>query len=255
MLIGTRSEVTSGPILTATLINRGCNGTLAPMSDLDSPQFIIVEADAAASGAVLAYAGLVSSTAEGYGGSTILAAPSKVAEVLEEGSSPHAVFVLKFSSEDNASKFWASDENQQAFGEVFSHEAFLHAITVPGIPEDGLPEEPLPTTANVTIPNRDGPKAYMLVQGTVSDPEPIGVYMETIIPMIIERGGVYRAWTLPDGPRVLAGDWQPQYLVFSEWPSIEEPRDFWYSDTYQNVAIPTRQPASDFTVLLFEATS
>ncbi len=239
--------------LTAVLISEACGGTLVIMSENQAPQFVIVEADSAASGSVLKYSEVVSPMVEEVRGSVLLAAPADVAEVLEEGSEPHAVLVLKFPSEDRASDFWSSDANQQAFGELFSHEAFLHAVSVPGIPEDGLPNEPLPTTANVTIPQRDGPKAYMLVQGTVSDPDPIGAYMETIIPMIIERGGVYRAWTLPDGPSVLAGDWQPQYLVLSEWPTIEEPRDFWYSDTYQNVAIPTRQPASDFTVLLFEA--
>ncbi|MBT5239314.1 MAG: DUF1330 domain-containing protein [Rhodospirillaceae bacterium] len=248
-------EVTFGCILLAVLIKLLHGGTVEAMSDPAAPQFIIVEADVAASGAVLGYAELISSVIEAHGGSTIFAAPAKAAKILEDGSVPHAVLVLKFPTDEDASVFWSSGENQQAFSELFSHEAFLHAISVPGIPEEGLPEEPLPTTANVTIPQRDGPKAYMLVQGTVTDPEPIGTYMETIIPMIIERGGVYRAWTTPEGPRVLAGDWQPQYLVLSEWPSIEEPRDFWYSDTYQNVAIPTRQPASDFTVLLFEAST
>lgn len=192
------------------------------MSDLTAPQFIIVEAGAEASGAVLGYAGLISSVVEARSGNTVLLAPAKAAEVLEDGSDPHAVLVLKFPSDNDASDFWSSSENQQAFSELFSHEAFLHAISVAGIPEEGLPEEPLPTTANVTIPQSDGPKAYMLVQGTVSDPEPIGTYMETIIPMIIERGGVYRVWTTPEGPRVLAGNWSPQYLVLSEWPSVEE---------------------------------
>lgn len=250
MPIGAPREATFGCIV---LINHRDSGTLEAMSDKSAPQFIIVEADAATSSTVLGYADLVSSEIEAHGGSIILAASAKAAEVLETGSTAHAVLVLKFASDENASAFWSSSENQQAFGDVFSHEGFLHAISVPGIPEEGLPDEPLPTTANVTIPKSDGPKAYMLVQGTVTDPEPIGTYMETIIPMIIERGGVYRAWTPPDGPRVLAGDWPPQYLVLSEWPSVEEPRDFWYSDTYQNVAIPTRQPASEFTVLLFEA--
>lgn len=217
------------------------------------PHFIIVEAAPEASDAVLGYAGLCESPLAAHSGSVVLAAPASAGEVLEEGTKKRAVVVFKFTSDGEAAAFWFDSAHQEVFTALFGGQGFLHAISVPGIPEDGLPEEPLPTAANVTIHQSEGPKAYMLVQGTVSDPEPIAAYMETIIPMIIERGGVYRAWTLPDGPEVLAGEWPPQYLVLSEWPSIAEPRDFWYSDTYQNVAIPTRQPASDFNVLLFEA--
>lgn len=219
------------------------------------PQFIILEVSPAHSAAALSYAAIIEPTLVDHDGSIVLAASADKAEVLEEGSEVHAVVVIKFSSDDAASAFWSSSENQQMFAQAFPEGGVLHVISVPGIPEAGLPDEPLPTVANVTIPESVGPKAFMLVQGTVSDPEPIGTYMETIVPMIIERGGVYRAWTSPEGPVVLAGEWQPQYIVLSEWPSINEPRDFWYSDTYQNVAIPTRKPASDFTVLLFEAAS
>lgn len=223
------------------------------MQNSTVPQFIILEVTSAHSAAALSYATAIEPILADHDGILVLAASADKADVLEEGSEAHAVVVIKFSSADLASAFWSSSENQKMFAAAFAKGGVLHVLSVPGIPEAGLPDEPLPTVANVTIPDSAGPKAYMLVQGTVSDPEPIGTYMETIVPMIIERGGVYRAWTLPEGPTVLAGEWQPQYLVFSEWPSINEPRDFWYSDTYQNVAIPTRKPASDFTVLLFEA--
>lgn len=224
------------------------------MQNAIAPQFVIVEAAPEASASALAYAEAATPLLSQYEGQTLLAAPADKADVLEDGSAAHAVLVFKFPTEDQAAAFWSDDSHQQVVQQSFPDGGLLHAISVPGIPEDGLPGEPIPTVANVTVPKRDGPKAFMLVQGTVSDPEPIGTYMETIIPMIMERGGVYRAWTPPEGPTVLAGDWQPQYVVLSEWPSINEPRDFWYSETYQNVAIPTRQPASDFTVLLFEAT-
>jgi|GEM_PF-2719418 uncharacterized protein (DUF1330 family) len=219
------------------------------------PQFIILEVLPAFSAAALSYADAIETLLLDHQGSVVFAAPADKAEILEEGSDPRAVVALKFETGDAASAFWSSSENQTIFAQMFSDGGVLHAISVPGIPEAGLPDEPLPTVANVTIPESDGPKAFMLVQGTVSDPEPIGTYMETIIPMIIERGGVYRAWTPPEGPVVLAGEWDPQYIVLSEWPSVSEPRDFWYSDTYQNIAIPTRKPASDFTVLLFEVAS
>lgn len=225
------------------------------MQNSIAPQFIILEVTSAHSAAALSYATTIEPILVDHHASVVLAASADKAEVLEEGSEAHAVVVLKFPSEDAASAFWSSSENQRLFSQAFSEGDVLHVISVPGIPEAGLPGEPLPTVANVTIPESAGPKAFMLVQGTVSDPGPIGTYMETIVPMIIERGGIYRAWNLPDGPTVLAGEWEPQYLVLSEWPSINEPRDFWYSDTYQNVAIPTRKPASDFTVLLFEAAS
>lgn len=225
------------------------------MENQSGPQFVVIEATQEASSLALAYGVVVSALVIEHEGVVLLAGPADKAEVLEDGSVPHAVLVFKFPSAEAAENFWADDANQHALDTEFPNGGLLHAISVPGIPEDGLPGEPIPTVANVTVPESSGPKAYMLVQGTVSDPEPIATYMETIIPMIIERGGVYRAWTPPEGPKVLAGAWPPQYVVLSEWPSINEPRDFWYSDTYQNVAIPTRKPASDFTVLLFEAKS
>lgn len=225
------------------------------MQESTVPQFIILEVSSAFSGAVLSYATVIERVLKDYCGILVLAAAADKAEVLEEGSAAHAVVVMKFPSDEVAASFWSSPENQEMFAQVFSDCGVLHVISVPGIPETGLPDDPLPTVANVKVPKSTGPKAFMLVQGTVSDPGPVSAYMETIIPMIIERGGVYRAWTPPEGPVVLAGEWQPQYLVLSEWPSIREPRDFWYSDTYQNIAIPTRRPASEFTVLLFEAAS
>ena len=218
-----------------------------------APQFIVIEADARAGEAALAYAAGVAEALPRFSGALVLAAPTDRAEVLEEGSEQHAVIVFRFPDAADAESFWACRLNQDAFTSLSDQPGFLHAISLPGIPEAGLPGEPLPTAANVIVPDHEGPKAYMLVQGTVSDPGPIGVYMETIVPMIIERGGVYRAWTDPEGPEVLAGDWPAKYVVFSEWPSAAVVRDFWYSDKYQNVAIPTRRPASDFTVLLFEA--
>ncbi len=217
------------------------------------PHFIIVEASPEASDATLGYAQACASTLSVHSGIVVLAAPARAGEALEAGTKQRAVIVFKFPSGGQAAAFWFDGAHQESFESLFGTPGFLHAISVAGIPEEGLPDEPLPTVANVIVPDSAGPKAYMLVQGTVSDPEPIGLYMETIVPMIMERGGVYRAWTTPDGPEVLAGDWPPQYVVLSEWPSISEPRDFWYSETYQNVAIPTRQPASDFNVLLFEA--
>ncbi|MCG8420386.1 MAG: hypothetical protein MJE77_20830 [Proteobacteria bacterium] len=54
----------------------------------------------------------------------------------------------------------------------------------------------------------DGRPAYMLVQGTVTEPGPIETHMQIIVPMIIERGGVYMIWTPREHIRVLAGHWQ-----------------------------------------------
>jgi uncharacterized protein (DUF1330 family) len=219
------------------------------------PHLVIVETDAGASDAAMAYAVDAGQALAAHSGRLVLAAPAASAEVLERGSEQRAVIVFKFPSEADTNAFWSDASHQSAFAALSLAPGFLHAIALEGIPDEGLPGEPLPTAANVSIPDLAGPRAYMLVQGTVSDPGPIGKYMETIVPMIIERGGVYRVWTDPDGPSLLAGAWSPQYLVFSEWPSVEVARDFWFSDTYQNVAIPTRRPASDFTVLLFEASA
>ena len=217
------------------------------------PGFLIIECEAAASHALTGYVEIIRQFLLDKEGRILLAEPAEKAECLEEGTEAHAVAILKFDNVHKAKGFWISEQNMIATEQAFEAGGLLSVILIAGIPEDGLPEEAIPTVANVDVPDPSGKPAYMLVQGTISDHAPIGAYMETIIPMIKERGGVYRIWTPPDGPEVLAGHWDPQYVVLSEWPSIAEPRDFWYSDTYQNKAIPTRKPASEFRVLLFEA--
>ena len=218
------------------------------------PGFLIIECDASASAALTGYVDIIRQFLLDKEGRIILAETADRAEALEDGTALHAVSVFKFENVNKAKGFWLSEQNINAIDDAFGAGGLISAIVTAGIPEEGLPEEAIPTVANVNVPESSARPAYMLVQGTISDPTPIGDYMATIIPMIKERGGVYRIWTPPDGPEVLAGTWEPQYIVFSEWPSIAEPRDFWYSDTYQNKAIPTRKPASDFRVLLFEAT-
>lgn len=216
------------------------------------PQFILLEARDAGSDALAAYARDIESTLAEHAGQLILRASAEEAAVLEIGSEPHAVVVLKFPSAETANRFATTEPARRALNALATDPGFLHAVSLPGIPEEGLPDAPIPTTANVSIPDLPGHRGYMLVQGTVSDPDPIGRYMEIIVPLIIERGGVYRVWTDPTGPELLAGNWPAQYVVFSEWPNVDLARDMWFSDAYQNEAIPTRQPASDFTVLLFQ---
>ena len=220
---------------------------------MSSPQFILCEAAAPASDATMGYAAGAREILEAHGGEIIVAAPADAAQPLEVGTEKHALVALKFSAEGAAKAFWADPAHRELFSSLESTPGFLHAISITGIPEEGLPGEPLPTTATVTIPDNPAPSGWMLVQGTISDPGPIARYMEILVPMIVERGGVYRVWTDPDGPELLAGDWPRQYVVFSEYPSIEVANELWYSDTYQNEAILARKPASDFRVLLFEA--
>ena len=221
------------------------------MSTPEPPSILLIEATADHGDAAIAYADVAWELASAHGGRTLIAAPASRADVLEAGSPAHAVVAIAFPGRAALDRFWSSPEHRAAFADRLDGR-LAHALALPGIPEAGLPDQPIPTRANVTVPDSAGPPAYMLIQGTVRDPGPIEAYMAIIVPMIIARGGLYLVWTPPEPVSVLAGDWAPQFVVLSRWPSIAEPRDFWYSDRYQNEAIPTRRDAAAFTVLLFE---
>ena len=65
-----------------------------------------------------------------------------------------------------------------------------------------------------------------------------------------ERGGYYVVLSLGGSARVLRGAWSEQSFIVSRWPTHELARDFWFSDGYQNEAIPARTGVSSFKVHL-----
>ena len=55
-------------------------------------------------------------------------------------------------------------------------------------------------------------------------------------------------------PEMLEGEWPNNlfnYII--RWPCAKAAKDFWYSDGYQNKALPIRKDAGDFTIALFPA--
>jgi uncharacterized protein (DUF1330 family) len=49
---------------------------------------------------------------------------------------------------------------------------------------------------------------------------------------------------------VLHGQWTDLIVAISRWPDIGRAHDFWFSERYQTVAIPTRTGAGRFDVQL-----
>lgn len=215
--------------------------------------FLIIEVEARAADCAIAYAKQTEAIRQARSGSTVLVGVAP--QTLEDGSEAKAVIMLKFPSQDALNQYWQDKEQTEIFEKHFAEADLCHVLAVEGIPEEGLPDSPAPTVANVVVPESAGPKAFMRVQGVITgDREPIMGYVGTIVPLIKERGGVYRIQALGNTVTVLKGRWEHHSLVVSEWPSAAEANDFWNCDIYQNVAIPLRKSVSDFSVLLFQQT-
>lgn len=75
-------------------------------------------------------------------------------------------------------------------------------------------------------------------------------YRDIILPMLRERGAHYPLFELGGAVGVLHGHWQEGILAISRWPDLARAHDFWFSDRYQKVAIPTRTGAGTFDVQL-----
>jgi uncharacterized protein (DUF1330 family) len=92
----------------------------------------------------------------------------------------------------------------------------------------------------------------MLIEGSVTDEARIDQYRDIILPMLRERGAYYPLFELGGNVRVLAGEWSQGILAVSRWSSVDPAHDFWFSDRYQNTAIPMRTGAGTFEVQLAE---
>jgi uncharacterized protein (DUF1330 family) len=181
-------------------------------------------------------------------GLVLAAAPPRDVEVLEAGTRLTAVFIARFDRSADLDDFW-----RRAGADAFEPAAAVpgsRAVSVPGIPPGGLADAFLPTAANVHTPARDTPPAYMLVQGSVTDPGPIGEYVSIIMPMLRERHGYYAVYATAPEVDALHGEWHEQAFILSRWPTLEAARDFWWCDRYQQVAIPVRTGHGAFSVLL-----
>lgn len=167
---------------------------------------------------------------------------------LESGTCPEHMLVVSCKSQEDAKQIW------QDFNiDLLTNYSPPLALLAPGIPPSGLPAEFdfLPTLKNVGSRGFERP-ALMLIDGSVTEEEPIDRYRDIIMPMLKERGAYYLVYTLSDDVTILSGEWREQFLALSRWPSRHLALGFWLSDQYQEKAIPCRKDAGHFGVHLFD---
>ncbi len=163
---------------------------------------------------------------------------------LEIGTPPKSVIVATWPSQAAVLAAWPVIARKIPG----DSEAAIVALAGPCMAEDGLPD--FPTRAAAAPVKSPGPPAFMVVEGTVTAAEPMARYRDIIFPMISERGGYYLVYLPGDQVTVLHGDWPWGALIVSRWPDAAAAHDFWYSDRYQTVAIPTRTGSGVFSVVL-----
>jgi uncharacterized protein (DUF1330 family) len=178
-------------------------------------------------------------------GTILAAALPDAVEVLEPGSLHTGLILARFAWGPDLDGFWAG---AAALAAGLSDGSQVMAAN--GLPWEGWPGHVVPTIATVDVPAADGAPAYMLIEGTTFDEGRMDDYRDIILPMLRARGAYYPMFELGGAVRVLHGVWSDDILAVSRWPSIALAHDFWFSDRYQNTAIPTRTGAGRFDVQL-----
>jgi uncharacterized protein (DUF1330 family) len=185
------------------------------------------------------------------GGTVLAARPRAQVETLEPGTPAAALLLATWSSRAAFDAAWDAslghETDRLALGDP---EAVVLAVR--GLPAEGLPDRPeIPTVASVPRAPLATPPTFMCVQGSVTDAVAIGAYRDVILPMLKQLGAFYVAFAIAEGDvRVLRGSWSEQIYAISEWPTHEAAHAFWYSDRYQNVAVPIRTGIGSFHVHL-----
>jgi uncharacterized protein (DUF1330 family) len=121
-----------------------------------------------------------------------------------------------------------------------------------GLPWEGWPGHFVPTIATVDVPDAAAPRCFMVIEGTGTDQERMDRYRDMILPMMRERGAYYVAFELGGDVEVLAGQWSKGIFAISRWPSRDLAEDFWFSERYQNEAVPIRTGVGRFDVQIIE---
>jgi len=91
--------------------------------------------------------------------------------------------------------------------------------------------------------------AYIVIQGTVTDPSGFAAYAQAVAQLVADMGGRYIV--LGGNPQTLEGDYPHQSVVVHEWPSREHALEFWYSPAYAEIQ-KLRSGKGDFTVTLVD---
>ncbi len=181
---------------------------------------------------------------EAEGGAIVAVGAASDNAYLEIGTPPKSIIVATWPSTAAVRAAWSAIARTIIRGDG----ADLVALACPGLTEEGAAD--LPNPANAAPVDLPGPPAFMVIEGVVTDAEPMGRYRDIIFPMISERGGYYLVYLPRDRVTVLHGDWPQHALIVSRWPNAAAANDFWYSDRYQTLAIPTRTGAGAFSVVL-----
>jgi len=223
------------------------------MTQLGNPRFLFVQLPAAMETA--AYLAQSAKLAGEFGGTVLASVSADAVECLEPGTPESAVSLIEFQQAEQVNAFWASKRHQSLLA-LISSQAGLLALSVPGLPYSGLPEAmEIPTTASVQPPEGRGPRAYMVIQGSVTDPQRIDQYRDILLPLIAAQGAYYTAFEIDGGIEVLAGEWPWEIYAISRWPDHAAGHAVWDSERYQTEAIPTRTGAGIFNVHFFTGTS
>lgn len=73
--------------------------------------------------------------------------------------------------------------------------------------------------------------AYVIVEVTVTNPEPYAGYRDLATASVARHGGRFLVRGGATTP--LEGDWHPERFVVIEFPSAEAARGFYFSEDYQ----------------------
>ena len=181
------------------------------------------------------------------------AAPGRVA-CLEPGTVAAGILLARFADAGVATRSVQNDLLPVLRGAL--PDGYVPTVyLVAGLPTTGLPEMlAIPTVASVPVPPRVPRNSLMVIRGSVTNQAQLDLYRDVILPMIKERKGYYEVFALSAGEvTVICGEWRDQIFAVSRWPAAAAAADFWYSDRYQQTAIPLRLGYGRFAVHLFDA--
>jgi uncharacterized protein (DUF1330 family) len=183
------------------------------------------------------------------GGLTYLTRRMHEVQALEPGTRPSHLWAASFPTVAGRDAAWAALKNSGGSA-LLDGEDPAQVLGISSVPVEGFPGTEIPTPASVTPPPNPGPRAYMLIEGTPIDQPRVDRYRDIILPLISGRGAYYTVFELGAAVQVFSGQWSEFIFAVSRWPDMAAAHDFWLSDRYQSVAIPTRTGAGRFRVML-----
>ncbi len=181
-------------------------------------------------------------------GAIMAASPATNVKILEPGTNHTGIILVRFAFVEDRDAFWANDATKA----LVAADSGLTALACTGIPYEGWPGNFVPTIATVDVPDAGEPRTYMLIEGTGTDQDRMDRYRDMILPMMRDRGAYYTVFELGGDVRVLAGAWDEGIFAVSRWPSRAAADGFWFSERYQNEAIPIRTGVGRFDVQILE---